>query len=110
MKRLTYYIGLHAPTSTNDAASVTERRTIALDLLAGAYDALTVADVTGMWEGVEEPSLRVEVIIGETDYEDAGFTRDEQAHEIARDLALALDQDAVGLSIEPIEFHIIKQD
>jgi len=110
MKRLTYYIGLHAPTSTNDAASVTERRTMALDLLAGAYDALTVADVLGMWEGVEEPSLRVEVIIGEPEAE-AGFTRTEQAHEIARDLALTLNQDAVGLSIETLaDFRIITQD
>ena len=110
MKRITYYIGLETPTGPNESTFVGVRRAQALDLLAGVYDALTVTDTVGMWEGVEEPSLRVEVIIGEPE-DEAGFSRIEQAREIAREIALTLEQDAVALTVEPLHhFQLITKD
>jgi len=99
--RITYYIGLHAPRGENEPADVLARRTLALDSLASTYDALTVADVLGMWEGVEEPSLRVEAIGEDSPGERA------RARQLARTLREDLDQDAIGLTFEPVTFEII---
>ena len=108
MQRITYYIGLHAPGEANTLIQVEDRARDALALLGGYYDALTVTRTVGMWQGEQEPSLRVEVIIGEPE---AGYTRAEQAQEIAREIARTLNQDAVGLSIETLDsFQLITKD
>jgi len=106
MKRITFYIGLE----TSSGGAALRRRALALDTLALYYDAMTVTDALGVWRGRPEPSLRVEVIIEEPE-PDAGFTRAEQAQDIAREIARTLEQDAVGLSIETLEsFQLITQD
>ena len=107
MKRITYYIGLHSPTATNRAEDIIERRTNALDVLASYYDAVTITETLGMWEGIEEPSLRAEVLIDEPNVLDGLPSRTEQAREIARGIARTLDQDAVGLTVEPVTLELI---
>jgi len=101
MQRTTFYIGLRSPVATNRAEDFEARRTLALDSLSDAYDALTVADVLGMWEGIEEPSLRVE-LLGEDSPEERAKARD-----IAATLREDLQQDAIGLTFEPVTFEII---
>lgn len=108
MRRITFYIGLHSPEGRPDRAKLREYR--ALNTLSTYYNAFTVTHTSGMWEGYGEPSLRVEVIIGE-DVALLGFTRAEQAQDIAREIAQTLQQDAVGLSIETLDsFQLITKD
>jgi len=97
-ERITYYVGLHVPTGENDSASVGVRRALALDSFSDAYDAFTVADVLGVWQGEEEPSLRVEVITGH------GRAAARLLAETLRD---DLNQDAVAFTVEPVTFEII---
>ena len=101
--RTTFYIGLHSPCErdSNRSGAVAARRTLALDSLSDAYDALTVTDTLGVWEGNEEPSIRVEVL-----GEDSPEGR-ERAREIARSIRDDLNQDAVALTFEPVTFELI---
>ena len=101
MQRTTFYIGLRSPVAGNMPTDIAARRTLALDSLADSYDALTVADVLGMWGGIEEPSLRVE-LLGEDSPEERA-----KAREIAATLREDLQQDAVALTFEPVTFEII---
>lgn len=108
MKRIIFYIGLHSPEGRKDRAKLREYR--ALNILSTYYDAFNVTHTSGMFEGYGEPSLRVEVIIDEPE-DCAGFTRAEQAQDIAREIARTLEQDAVGLSIETLDnFQLITKD
>lgn len=101
MQRTTYYIGLRSPVAANDADTMAERKRTALDTLSDYYDALTVSDTVGMWGGIEEPSLRVE-LLGEDSPEERA-----KAREIAATLRDDLQQDAVALTFEPVTFEII---
>ena len=100
-QRTTYYIGLRSPVAGNMPTDIAARRTLALDSLADSYNALTVTDVLGMWEGVEEPSIKVEVIEPRT------IENEERARLLARTLREDLNQDAIGLTFEPVTFELI---
>lgn len=112
MRRIIYYIGLHSATGSNVPTRVQQRTEQALDILCVYYDSLNLTKTVGVWRGMEEPSLRVEVIISETVGREAqAFTRAEQAQDIAREIARTLEQDAVGLSIETLDtFQLITKD
>jgi len=91
-----FHVGLETPTGPNESQFVGVRRAQALDAFSDAYDAFTVSDVTGLWEGREEPSLVVEV------YTDATEAATERARELARTIREDLEQDAVALAVLPV--------
>ena len=78
-----------------------ERRTLALELLSGAFSAGTITDSNGLWEGNYEPMIQFEAIVGN------GVYLKSQARQLAAQIASALDQDAVGLTFEPVDLELI---
>jgi len=75
------------------------RRRRAIDLLSRAYPCGSAFDGTGFWEGEREPSLCWEVLA-----DDVSSVRD-YAASLARELARALDQEAIGLAFAPTEYQ-----
>jgi hypothetical protein len=75
------FIGLE----TDDGSTV--NRDAVIEMLASKLDTFTVADVLGYYQGTPEPTLIVEV----------AKTGGAKLEPLARDLADAFDQDAVGL-------------
>jgi len=104
-ERATFYVGLHSPV---DPLSASERRRLVIQrdarvraIIARGYEAATFARVDGMWRGLSEPTLRIETI------QPADERERERARALARELRAELEQEAVGLTFEPVAFELI---
>ena len=104
-QRTTYYVGLHSPVDPLDdgarAVLVRDRAERVRALIGQAYECVTVALVGGMWRGEGEPTLRIEHI-GE-----ANESERERARALAREIKAELQQEAVGLTFEPVTFELV---
>jgi sugar phosphate isomerase/epimerase len=104
-QRATLYVGLHSPVDPLDqaerAALVRDRAERVRVLVSQAYECATVGLVAGTWKGDAEPTLRIEHV-GEADESER-----ERARALAREIKAELQQEAVGLTFEPVTFELV---
>lgn len=106
-----FLIGLGERRSSAEILLCAEYRQRAMDRTMEARrilrDAYSVGDFKhgiGVWRGAEEDSLVFETIQRDSP---AGRT---EAKAIAQALAVALNQDAIGLVFAPVQFHLVEQN
>lgn len=104
-ERATLYVGLHSPADPSDqaarAALVVERGERVRVLVSQVYECASIGLVAGTWKGDAEPTLRIEHI-GEADERER-----ERARALAREIKAELQQEAVGLTFEPVTFELV---
>jgi hypothetical protein len=96
-----FHVGLHSPDGPNTPADTAKRRAVAVRTLASSWEALTVQDVSGYWNGTPEPSIVAEVYAPDSAYNRA------RARDVAVTLGRLLSQECVGLGIVSAAFLLI---